>query len=276
MLNTDTRFSRSFLILSALAVALVTLSACSSSSSSEESTSSGNKSQSAQANQFIGKVTAYGANTQGYGGDDESTIYVDKKRVDLDLIWPYSAGCMEREILQDKAFSSAREALEKTLHIGQRVLVVYSNYENGEWVGDQSKAFVHILTDGDKPKVSPPADSVNERLVRTGYWVPLSTGIDFDTYDFNATYSAFNPDYLSQIQEDYVPHILDAGNAARTQQSGSMPICSTLALDYQIDFFYKQVAAFRNDEEKNRLWWVERNKARNCRDGDGDGVCYER
>ena len=136
--------------------------------------------------------------------------------------------------------------------------------------------FIHILKKGDIPKIAPPADSVNERLVLTGYWVPHWKGIDFDAYSFNATYGNFNPDYLSQTQEEYVPYILEAGNLARSTQTGAVPVCSTLALDYQIDFFYKQVSAFRNDEEKNRLWWIERNKARNCRDGDGDGICYER
>ena len=179
-------------------------------------------------------------------------------------------------MLQDNAFSSARDALEKTLPIGQRVLVILSNYENGEWVGDESKGFIHILEDGDDPEVAPPADSVNERLVLTGYWVPHGMGVEFDAYDFNATYGVLNPEYLSQIQEEYAPHIFEAGNKARSHFTGAMPICSTLALDYEIDFFYKQVAAFRNDEEKNRLWWIERNKPRNCRDGDGDGICYER
>lgn len=226
---------------------------------------------------FIGKVTSYAKSPEGYGGDDQTTIYVDEKRVELDLIWPYSAGCMEREIIQDEAFISAQDALESILPLGTEVLVIKSNYENGEWVGDQSDGFLHKLVKGGKaPVVAPPSSSVNEELVLTGYWVPSGKGFDFNVYAFGAQYGKFEADYLSQKQEEYAPLILAAGNIARTNQSGAMPTCSTLALDYQIDFFYKQVAAFRNDEEKNRLWWIERNKARNCRDGDGDGICYER
>jgi len=278
MLSPGKPIIRALFTTCALFLGIFTLSACTvtSESESENAALTVNQVQNTAKNQFIGTVTGYGVETQGFGGDDESTVYVGKKRVDLDLIWPYSAGCMERELLQDKAFSSARDALEKTLPIGKRVLVVLSNFENGEWVGDQTKGFIHILDKGDTPKISPPADSVNERLVLTGYWVPHWKGIDFDAYSFNATYGSFNPDYLSQTQEEYVPYILEAGNLARSTQTGAVPVCSTLALDYQIDFFYKQVSAFRNDEEKNRLWWIERNKARSCRDGDGDGVCYER
>jgi hypothetical protein len=48
-----------------------------------------------------------------------------------------------------------------------------------------------------------------------------------------------------------------------------------LAFDYEIDSFYDGVSFSRNDEEKNRLWWIERNKPVYCRDGDGDGICFE-
>lgn len=267
---------RALAILALSVLAIASLSGCSFTPEAEKSATTTATASNTSEGQFIGVVTGYGVETQGFGGDDESTIYVDQKRVDLDLIWPYSAACMERELVQSKAFSSARDALEKILPIGQRVLVVKSNFENGEWVGDQSDGFIHILEKGDTPEIAPPAGSANELLVLTGYWVPMEKGFDFDAYDFNAKYGAFEPDYLSATQESYVPYILDAGNKARENQSGATPICSTLALDYQIDFFYKQVSAFRNDEEENRLWWVERNKPRNCRDGDGDGICFER
>ncbi len=263
-----------FVALSALVIA--SLSGCTFTPEAENSAAPTTNASDVAEGQFIGVVTGYGVETQSFGGDDESTVYVDEKRVDLDLIWPYSAGCMERELVQAKAFSSARDALKKILPIGQRVLVVKSNFENGEWVGDQSEGFIHKLEEGDSPKVTPPAGSVNELLVLTGYWAPMEKGIAFDAYDFNSKYGAFEPDYLSATQEKYIPYILDAGNKAREKQVGATPICSTLALDYQIDFFYKQVSAFRNDEEENRLWWVERNKPRNCRDGDGDGICFER
>jgi hypothetical protein len=267
---------RTLALLALSVLAIASLSGCSFTPEAEKSATTTATASNTSEGQFIGVVTGYGVETQGFGGDDESTIYVDQKRVDLDLIWPYSAACMERELVQSKAFSSARDALEKILPIGQRVLVVKSNFENGEWVGDQSDGFIHILEKGDTPEIAPPAGSANELLVLTGYWVPMEKGFDFDAFNFNAKYSGFEPDYLSITQESYVPYIFEAGNKALDNQVGATPICSTLALDYQIDFFYKQVSAFRNDEEKNRLWWIERNKPRNCRDGDGDGICFER
>jgi hypothetical protein len=266
---------RWLITVSVLALGIATLSGCSAVTEYENTAIVGSPIQNNSVDQFTGTVTGYGVDTQGYGGDDQNTIYVDNKRVDLDLIWPYSASCMERELVQDKAFSSARDALEKTLPIGQRVLVVWSNYENGEWVGDQSKGFIHILESGDSLKVSPPADSANERLILTGYWVPHGMGIDFDSYDFNAKYVVSSPDYLSQTQERYIPYLFEAGDKARTAQAGALGVCSVLALDYEIDSFYIGVSFSRNDEEKRRLLQIERNKPVYCRDGDGDGICFE-
>jgi hypothetical protein len=268
--------TRVLFIIGALVFSLFTLSACTVTSETESAPTVADTVSNSAEDQFIGTVTGYGVQTQGWGGDNENTVYVDNKRVDLDLIWPYSANCMERETLQDDAFSSARDALVQTLPIGQRVLVILSNYENGKWVGDETEGFIHILEDGDEPEVSPPADSVNERLVLTGYWVPEGMGIEFDEYQFNATYGAFNPDYLSQIQEEYLPHIFEAGNKARSQFVGATAICSALALDYEIDDFYISVSYSRDDEENDRLVRIERNKPVYCRDGDGDGICFER
>ncbi len=276
MPNKGKRETRVLFIIGVLAFSVFALSACTVTSETESAPTAANTVTNSAVDQFIGTVTGYGVETQGYGGDNENTVYVDNKRVDLDLIWPYSAGCMERELVQDKAFASARDALENTLPIGQRVLVVLSNFENGEWVGDQNKGFIHILKDKDNPEVAPPADSVNERLVLTGYWVPHGMGIEFDAYTFASTYGNFNADYLSQKQEEYLPYILEAGNKARTNQAGAIPICSTLALDYEIDAFYKGLSFSRDEEEETRLWWIERNKPVNCRDGDGDGICFER
>jgi hypothetical protein len=92
---------------------------------------------------------------------------------------------------------------------------------------------------------------------------------------FNAKYGSFNADYLSQTQERYIPYLFEAGNKARSEHSGATHICSTLALDYEIDSFYSGVSFSRDDEEKKRLLQIERNKPVYCRDGDGDGICFE-
>lgn len=258
-------------------ISLLLLSGCAVSTESSPEAEPSATASSDDESRFVGKVTGYAKSSDSFGGDQPSTVYVNENRVDLDLIWPYSAGCMERELLQDEAFTSAQDALEKILPIGTRVLVIRSNFENGEWVDDYEDGFVHILSkDSQEPATAPPNDSVNERLVLSGYWAPSKIGFEFDVYKYGATYGAFNEDYLSAMQIKYAPVILEAGNRARTEERGAMPICSTLALNYQIDFFYQQVSAFRDNEEEDRLWWVERRKPRNCRDGDGDGICYER
>lgn len=225
---------------------------------------------------FVGVITGYSNASKGEPGDKITSVYVNETKVDLDLIWPYSAQCVERDLIKDQAYSSAQDALESLLPIGQKVLVLYSNFEDGKWVGDRSDAFLHLLeTDAEAPKKDPPADSVNELLVRTGYWVPLD-GFDFDPYSPTAVYAISEYAEFSKRQSQYVPLIIKAGDETRTEKIGGQAICYGFALDYQIDFFYKQVSAFRNDEEKNRLLWIERRKSSGCRDGDGDGICYER
>jgi len=224
----------------------------------------------------LGLVTGYAKLSGDFGDDRQTTIYVDDVAVELDLIWPYSAHCVERELVQDKAFSSAQDALQKLLPLGTYVLVVKSGYEKGEWVADRRKAFVHVLDrDSKRPISTPPARSVNEQLVLTGFWVPFEKGFEFDYYTYGAVYGEFNVDYLSEKQEEYAPLILAAGNEARSNQVGAMPVCNVLAINYLVDGFYGALSAFRDNEEEDRLWWIKY-RSSSCRDGDGDGVCYER
>ncbi len=217
---------------------------------------------------FVGRVTGYEKPSEGFY--EATTIYVDEKRIELDLIWPYYASCIENRTLQEKSLASAREALEVTLPIGSMVLVVSS----GPKISPLS--FVHkIDSDSGKPYRDPPLESVNELLVLTGFWVPFEKGFEFDEYTYGATYGVFNPDYLSTKQQEYAPIILRAGNKARSEKTGSMPICATLAINESLKKFYLGLAFSREDEEQRRLAAIK-SRSSSCRDGDGDGVCYER
>ena len=217
---------------------------------------------------FVGRVTGYEKPSEGYY--EATTIYVDEKRIKLDLIWPYYAACIENRTLQEKSLTSAREALEATLPIGSMVLVVSSG------PGKSPLSFLHkIDSNSGKPYRNPPLMSVNELLVLTGFWVPFEKGFEFDEYTYGATYGVFNPDYLSTKQQEYAPIILEAGNKARSEKIGAMPICATLAINETLKTFYLGLSYSREDEEKRRLAAIK-SRSSNCRDGDGDGVCYER
>jgi len=217
---------------------------------------------------FVGRVTGYEEPSEGFY--EATSIYVDEKRVELDLIWPYYATCIENETLQEKSLASAREALEVTLPIGSMVLVVSSGPEISPL------SFVHkIDNDSGKPYRDPPLESVNELLVLTGFWVPFEKGFEFDEYTYGATYGVFNPDYLTAKQQEYAPIILRAGNKARSEKTGAMPICTTLAINESLKTFYLGFSFAREDEEQRRLEAIK-SRSSSCRDGDGDGVCYER
>ena len=218
--------------------------------------------------EFIGRVTGYEKPSEGFY--KATIIYVDDKRMELDLIWPYYATCIENTDLQEKSLASAREALEVTLPIGSMVLVVSSGPEISPL------SFLHkIDNDLGKPYRRPPLESVNELLVRTGFWVPFEKGFEFDEYTYGATYGVFNSDYLTAKQQEYAPLILTAGNKARSEKIGAMPICTTLAINHDMTEFYLGLSFSREDEEQRRLVAIK-SRSSSCRDGDGDGVCYER
>ena len=218
--------------------------------------------------EFVGQVTGYEQPSEGWY--EATTIFVDDKKIELDLIWPYYASCIENRLLQRDSLASARKALEATLPIGTRVLVVSSGPEK------TPLSFLHKLdANSTRPAKKPPLESVNELLVRTGFWVPFEKGFEFDQYNYGATYGVFNSDYLTAKQEEYAPLILAAGNKARAETTGAMSICVTLTINETMNNFYLGLAFSREDEERRRLVAIK-SRSSSCRDGDGDGVCYER
>jgi hypothetical protein len=261
-------------LLMAIALGITGCGSTDSANSSEtnNATSTSNPKQEIE---FVGTVTGYAR--PDISADPITSVTVDEKRYELDLIWPYSVSCVDGELAESKAFSSAEDELRKILPIGQKVWVKRTTYENGEWIGDRNLVAIHILADGETaPNPSPPAESVNEKLVETGYWVPFGLGVDFDRFSPISTWGKYDSEYLSATQEMYLPLLSEAANPLRLAAVGPHAECITSALNYQIDNFNQQLSFFRNNEEENRLWWIQKLKSNGCRDGDGDGVCYER
>ena len=242
---------------------VLALSGCVSSTNSSSVSSTAELSE----GEFVGQVTGYEKPSEGFY--KATVLFVDDRRVELDLIWPYYATCVENELLQTKSLASARQALENTLPIGSRVLVVSSG------PGRLPLSFLHKLdNDSGKPTMEPPLESVNELLVQTGFWVPFEKGFEFDEYTYGSTYGVFNSNYLTPKQQEYAPIILRAGNKARSEKVGAMPICATLAINESLTNFYLGLSS-REDEEQRRRAEIK-SRSSSCRDGDGDGVCYER
>lgn len=219
---------------------------------------------------FTGVITGY----EREGTIDVSTVLVDAAPVTLDLVQPLAPACGAP--LKD-GYDAARAELERELPIGQRVLVVMS--ERGK-----SDGFVHVLGDsGAEPAVARPADSVNERLVRTGWWVPDSVqmegGIGVSGYGSETVaFLPYTPRYPAESQAvDYVGHIARAGDEAVAQYVGTVGDCRRAA-EADADAYVASWQQSEREREKS-IAEMERRISSNyyfCRDGDGDGICYER
>lgn len=217
---------------------------------------------------FTGTIT-------GYERDmtlDVSTVLVDAAPVSLDLISPLAPVCGSP--LKDGLTAAAAE-LEKQLPVGERVLVVMSR-------PGESDGFIHVLGPDDAPETDPPADSVNERLIHTGWWVPdaaqMEGGVGVEGYGNEAVaFTPYAPRFPAESQAVvYVPYIAQAGDQAVANYVGTIGDCRRAA-EADADAY---VARWR-EAEREREKAIAEMEARIrsgyylCRDGDGDGVCYE-
>lgn len=216
---------------------------------------------------FTGVVTGY----RNEEDDKLSTIYVDDRAIELDLITPVAPLCADPSSI---APAEALAALRETLKVGQRVLVVVSD-------PDEQGAFVHLLSDdSNTPAVERPADSANERLIRSGWWVPyrafaggpglygdMNAPSSYESYQYsessNSTYGSYGPLLATAAEETAVHYVAGAGDCRRAAEAEAEEWRQRAieTADY--------VERFRIEQERRR------NEGVHCRDGDGDGLCNE-
>lgn len=217
---------------------------------------------------FTGTIT-------GYERDmtlDVSTVLVDAAPVSLDLISPLAPLCGSP--LKDGLTAAAAE-LEKQLPIGQRVLVVMSR-------AGESHGFIHVLGPNDETGTAPPADSVNERLIRTGWWVPdasqMEGGVGVEGWGSEVVaFTPYAPRYPAESQAVvYVPFIAQAGDQAVANYVGTIGDCRRAA-EADANAYVARWQEAEREREKAIAEMEERIRSGFylCRDGDGDGVCYE-
>jgi hypothetical protein len=215
---------------------------------------------------YYGKVTGY--ETDEYGGSNKANVVVvDATPVELDLIAPYPAACMNTA--ED---TTSQAVKKKELPVGTKVLAIYK--ETWSEIG-----FIHPLKRLDLSDI--PRNSSNERLVLTGDWVPESYSFD-DSALVRGETLVYEPrsdwtGYLTETEIPYALLILQAGSQVRATPVGGVQTCLAQVAAYQ-----QKMAELRlQTEEAVRRWEIEyeRRKAAgwySCRDGDGDGVCHER
>lgn len=217
---------------------------------------------------FTGTITGYERDMTF----DVSTVLVDAAPVSLDLISPLAPLCGSP--LKDGLTAAAAE-LEKQLPIGQRVLVVMSR-------AGESHGFIHVLGPADETETSPPADSVNERLIRTGWWVPdasqMEGGVGVEGWGSEVVaFTPYAPRYPAESQAVvYVPFIAQAGDQAVANYVGTIGDCRRAA-EADANAYVARWQEAEREREKAIAEMEERIRSGYylCRDGDGDGVCYE-
>ncbi|WP_146084966.1 PASTA domain-containing protein [Rathayibacter sp. AY1E4] len=218
---------------------------------------------------FTGTVTGFARDT----ALSISTVIVDGRPVLLDLVDPLAPSCGAPV---SGGLDQARAVLDEQLPIGQSVLVVSSDERS-------AKGFIHVLPSGSSlPVIDPPADSVNERLVRSGWWAPSSSVMDggVGVSGVGADPVAFTP-YVAKVPLSseaaaYVPPIVAAGDEVVANYVGTVGDCRRSA---EVDV-ENYIEVSRKNEEERRAYLAEvdrriANGEFTCRDGDGDGVCYE-
>ncbi len=226
--------------------------------------------------EFIGVVTGYEnpEGDYGFGCDVTNCIAVDHAAVNLAMIDTWEFSCIEPSGLnRDTAITAKQDALP----IGTVVRVVrngtpgQSSYNYG--------GFIHVVNEATGVAAE---TSVNEQLVAGGFWVPLYTWSNSDLignpYAETTIYAAKDTLY-TEVEAEYAPHLIDAANAARTQAIGGQAICvQQLADKAEADaaFWAWYAESVRQGDLWYANWLKEHPGGVTCRDGDGDGVCYER
>lgn len=222
----------------------------------------------------------------GYGDDEEVTSEPAAGAVKLDMVMPFEPeACNAKD---PDAARKAREALERILPVGSTVLAIRA--------GTQSRdldRFLHVLASPTSaPSPAPPAGSVNEALVATGTWVPDDNPYYYDDRPYDASsvlivgpkfrapqpITAYDPEKPYFEEGDYgraySDRIIAAANTALTSTAEG-EACRTAYTAY----VKREVKEAKENDRETDAWLLKMERERQsstCRDGDGDGICFER
>jgi len=206
--------------------------------------------------------------------------------VKLDMVMPYEPGvCGSKD---PDAARKAREVLERILPIGSTVLAI-----RGGSSALEDDRFFHVLTDPTvSPSPAPPAGSVNEALVASGTWVPDEYGYYYNDrpYDTSSVLiigpefrapkpiTEYDPERVYFETDDYGRAYSDRIIAAANTALTATPEGRECRRAYNA-FVKREVKESKRNEREWNEWQLKMERERQswtCRDGDGDGVCFER
>lgn len=196
---------------------------------------------------------------------------------------PAACGGKDRD-----AERKAREALKRILPIGSTVVAMRAGSSARE-----EDRFLNVLADPTaSPRPAPPAGSVKEALVASGTWVPDEYGYYYDDRPYDASsvlivgpkfrapkaITDYDPaDVSFETGDDgrsYSDRIIAAANTALT----STPEGNACRKAYNA-YVAREVKEAKDDDREWNEWQLKMERERRnwtCRDGDGDGICFER
>lgn len=220
--------------------------------------------------QFYGTIEGYEAeSTSLFGPPEINFVIVDGAQIALDLISPYTYGCLDAGDIE-----LADKDKKTLLPIGTKVRVVRTDQENEEL------GVIHLVENDNL--LDPFRNSANQKLVERGFWIPTqSTNYSEVSYSSKTRYKIVN-EYHTPLQRKYLEIIVKKATTARIAKVGGQKTCFAMTLRYEAQ--ERVAAAARKKEEERwarelerqrRLWEEAHSCAGGARDGDGDGICNE-
>jgi hypothetical protein len=220
--------------------------------------------------QFYGTITGHtGESSSWFGPSKINFVQVDGAMVALDMIGPYTYGCLDAG-----SVAAAEKEKRDVLPIGTKVRVVRTDAENPEL------AAIHFAENDDL--LNPFKNSVNQKLVEGGYWIPIqSTNYGEVSYSSKLKYK-IDDIYTTYLQKRYLKLLVQAATVTRSARVGGQKTCVAMALKYEKDQRIAAVIRKRDEarwareaERQRRIWADAHSCAGGARDGDGDGICNE-
>jgi hypothetical protein len=214
-----------------------------------------------------------------YDGEQESD---ESEAIKFAMVMPYdpkTCGAVDRY-----AHARAFKELKLRLPIGKEVLVIRTDLSAHD-------AFFHqIDATTQQPNPIPPIESINEDLVSTGTWVPDSDTQSIDRpYDVTDVFIS-GPDFASpkpvvkydlqsnwysdkDYEEAYYGRIMRAANRALKYSATGVDCQNSYRKYVRVAVAAAIKEQRRQDAEIKKL--EQETTYVYCRDGDGDGICFE-
>lgn len=197
-----------------------------------------------------------------YKGYKTALIETGVGKMEIELAWidPVSqAWCEISDENSNELFAGALEARDSLLEVGSLVRLIKGSY----W---DDSAFLHRLSDfGELVDGEVPANSVNEMLVQTGYWIPTVSEHPWENVLYSYNEEMLNPTWTSIFSElhtwetpilaEYALKLNQAANDAFANPNPHLGTCIEEKSD-QVAFLISEKEDEERREEDNRDRWA--------------------